>query len=97
MRKSKGLQYVGNSLSVELTKASPVRVVQPVNREPEPAELCTIATAVLRRNKALYADIQGDSDKRTAYALWSASQERTLSNTEAKLALAIIAKLKGEK
>ncbi len=74
---------------------SPVRKIKPP-RHKEPAELCTIATILLRRNKTLF---EGKYDEQAAKCinLLSISETRQLTGKEAKQAVACIAVLKEAK
>ena len=64
---------------------NPVRYIKPPKRK-EPADLCTIATIMLRRNKGILTT--------EGLHYLSRSEERQLTDGESKKAIALIAVLK---
>jgi hypothetical protein len=74
---------------------SPVRHIKPPKYK-EPAEIQTIATILLRRNKAYY-EKSGGPEAAKCLNLLSISETRALTDKESKKALALIAALKGNK
>lgn len=70
---------------------SPVRQIKPPTKS-EPAELQTIATILLRRNKVLFEGRGKTKDR--CLNLLSISDTRTLTEKEAKQAIAYVALLK---
>jgi hypothetical protein len=72
-----------------------VRRIKPPKRT-EPAEDFTVATIILRRNKALYlGNKSADPDLRFLNEMYYDSQERQLTSAESKRVLALITWLKG--
>lgn len=72
----------------------PVKHIKPPKRK-EPAEIQTVATIVLRRNKALF-EKKYSPEGVACMGLYYRTQERQLTEEEAHRALALVAKLKGK-
>lgn len=70
----------------------PVRHIKPPKTK-EPAELCTIATVLLRKNRAMFEDRE-TKDALLCLSYLSRSMERQLTEKEAKRAIALIAVLR---
>lgn len=79
----------------DVPEPSPVKHIKPPNRT-EPAESATIATILLRRAYELFEYPGKDKDKVAAFKLWAKTQERKLTEEEAKRAIALVAVIKGD-
>jgi hypothetical protein len=80
---------------VEENAPLPVKYIKPPKTK-EPAEIQTIATVLLRRNKKLF-ESKYSPEGVTCMGLFYRTQERQLTEEEAHKALALIAVLKGRK
>jgi len=80
---------------IEQNAPLPVRHIKPPKRK-EPAEIQTIATVVLRRNRALYEG-KHTPEAITCMGLFYRTQEQQLTEAESHKVLALIATLKGKK
>lgn len=80
---------------VDAAEYGPVKRIKPPKTK-EPAELCTIATILLRKNRVL-AESKHTKDSLACLSYLSRSMERQLTEKEAERAIAHIAVLKGSK
>lgn len=80
---------------IEENAPRPVKYIQPPKTR-EPAELCTIATVLLRKNRELI-ESHHNKDSLACLTYLSRSMERQLTDKEAKKAIAHVAALKEDK
>lgn len=98
MRKKQGIRGIAQMVYErgEEMSSSPVRRIKPPNTS-EPADTCTVATILLRRNQDHYRSTDSCPNKSYLYKMFMNSQERQLTEAESKKVLAVLAVVRGRK